>query len=269
MNNHVPVILSNVPSPLQPEDARIAHASGELAKYLAERFRHEHVPTESSSMCLDDWLHLTNRPYIKDWHVNQTSQGNFFNCPSLFTDDWLNDWLVSTNNTDFRFLYWGDAGSGTAIHEDVLKTFSWSLNLNGRKLWKFYFDESVIEVIQTVGQAILVPPGLRHDVTNLDKDTISVNHNFFNSWSIHLTIDYLIEERMLLAKELAAFGAKVEYDLEMKSDNLELMMLGSCSLNFRRLSQCLLFNLEISSRAEQASFWLSRIRNNPELARLL
>ena len=36
--------------------------------------------------------------------------------------------------SDYRFCYLGPAGSSTPVHADVLRSFSWSVNVCGRKV---------------------------------------------------------------------------------------------------------------------------------------
>lgn len=106
---------------------------------------------------------------------------------------------IITNENYFR----------TPFHVDVFTSYSWSVNICGKKQWFFYppgaenqlkdslgnlpytvTDESHksegIEVIQNAGEAIFVPAGWHHQVWNLD-DTISINHNWINGCNIEAT----------------------------------------------------------------------------------
>ena len=114
--------------------------------------------------------------YLKDWHfAAQHPEYHGYVCPKYFVDDWLNDWLLndeSSNFTgssesdrsegdspsqvpditiksykddanhddvsasDYRFVYLGPAGSFTPLHADVLRSHSWSSNISGRKRWQ-------------------------------------------------------------------------------------------------------------------------------------
>ena len=38
--------------------------------------------------------------------------------------------------SDYRFLYLGPQGTKTGLHSDVLRSFSWSANVAGRKRWR-------------------------------------------------------------------------------------------------------------------------------------
>eukprot|EP00887_Chlorella_sp_A99_P008086 scaffold12.g8086.t1 len=42
----------------------------------------------------------------------------------------------SVTTADYRFVYLGPGGTGTPLHADVLRTFSWSANIAGAKLWR-------------------------------------------------------------------------------------------------------------------------------------
>ncbi|GAQ84084.1 hypothetical protein KFL_001750210 [Klebsormidium nitens] len=124
--------------------------------------------------------------------------------------------LPGVECADYRFVYMGPAGSWTPCHADVLRSYSWSANVCGRKLWRLLppdqawmlFDRhgrsSVydidapidaaqfphfaqtrwLECTQEPGEAIFVPSGWFHQVTNLE-DTISINHNWLNGYNLH------------------------------------------------------------------------------------
>ena len=46
--------------------------------------------------------------------------------------------LAADETRDYRFLYMGAAGTWTPMHHDVLNSYSWSVNLVGRKRWIFF-----------------------------------------------------------------------------------------------------------------------------------
>lgn len=101
----------------------------------------------------------------------------------------------------------GPKGSRTPFHMDVYGSFSWSINIIGRKKWRLYqpgkethFMNSAnqivytpespgtegldyVEVIQEAGETIFVPSGYYHVVWN-ETDVISINHNWFNASNI-------------------------------------------------------------------------------------
>lgn len=41
------------------------------------------------------------------------------------------------SEADYRFVYCGPAGSWTPLHSDVLRSYSWSANVAGRKRWVY------------------------------------------------------------------------------------------------------------------------------------
>ena len=83
--------------------------------------------------------------YLKDWHYAIEFKDNLaYEIPSYFRDDYLNAWWeegregVSGSASDFKFLYLGAASTFTPLHHDVYKSYSWSVNICGRKRWVLY-----------------------------------------------------------------------------------------------------------------------------------
>ena len=155
--------------------------------------------------------------YAKDIHIDQllaslpstsssrsTHIRQVYTVPALFRDDWLN-WYWQTCRSkdcdDYSFLYVGGPGSFTAMHHDVVCSYSWSVNLRGKKRWTLFpptsvpalfssgelvedarlghFDASQypdlstcerIEVLQERGVCIFVPCGWYHCVENLEPE---------------------------------------------------------------------------------------------------
>ena len=196
--------------------------------------------------------------YLKDWHFpTEFAEYGAYVTPTYFSDDWLNEYYdylqreknvssgccnakgnhkdqqdqqetqQSLEQSDYRFLYLGLEGTKTGLHADVLRSFSWSVNISGKKRWyllspKFthllydtfgrnlassFFDvdeqvfpnikharKHLVEVIQDVGEAIFVPSGWHHTVENLE-DTLSINHNWFNACNINYSWELLQRER--------------------------------------------------------------------------
>ncbi|KAK9901594.1 hypothetical protein WJX75_003934 [Coccomyxa subellipsoidea] len=224
--------------------------------------------------------------YLKDWHfVNEFSDYKAYVLPEYFRDDWLNEYhdmrqtshhSASTSNgctsqenivtSDYRFVYLGPKSTTTALHADVLRSFSWSVNVCGRKRWRllppqythllydrfgremapdFELDgcqaerfpnlaaarRHVIEVVQGVGEAIFVPSGWHHTVTNLE-DTLSINHNWLNAFNLHWGW-------ALLCREHAEAAAAIEECRETCSSAEEFEalvqrnMAANCGLDFR------------------------------------
>jgi hypothetical protein len=157
-------------------------------------------------MSLEDALtKLKQSPsiYIKDWHASQHmghAEGNLlYECPSCFQDDWMDlYWRCCRGNVDdYRFMYIGSKDTKTDLHHDVCLSYSWSVNLTGRKIWTLYhpdvcsseLDETgegerskvtedeidkneektnkIIQVVQDPGVAIFIPSGWYHKVRNV------------------------------------------------------------------------------------------------------
>jgi len=141
--------------------------------------------------------------------------------PSIFKDV-LNPFLLRNEGGDYRFVYWGCKGSWTAVHSDVLNSFSWSFNVCGRKKWTFYqggdanrdgTSTQMLEVIQNQGEMMYVPSGWRHCVENLD-ETISVNHNWVMICALDRVFECLESEIVAIEEELTQWGL-------MKDDNMK------------------------------------------------
>ncbi|CAL8468075.1 g7614 [Coccomyxa elongata] len=228
--------------------------------------------------------------YLKDWHfVHEFPWYKAYVLPQYFRDDWLNDYYdmrqtshqtASASNghtnqenivtSDYRFVYLGPKGTTTALHADVLRSFSWSVNVCGRKLWRllppqythllydrfgremahdFALDASsraeqfpnlaaarqhVVEVVQGVGEAIFVPSGWHHTVRNLE-DTLSINHNWLNAFNLHWGW-------ALLQKEHSEAAAAIEDCRETcTSEEFEALvernMAANCGLDFRAAAE--------------------------------
>ena len=58
------------------------------------------------------------------------------------------------------------------------------------------------DVRQEAGEMIFVPSGWHHQVWNL-RDTISINHNWFNAANVHLVCDHLLASLAAVRAELA------------------------------------------------------------------
>ncbi|KAI8435730.1 hypothetical protein MSG28_003973 [Choristoneura fumiferana] len=164
--------------------------------------------------------------YLKDWHLKKLRPNdNFYEVPSIFGSDWLNEYAQDHNEDDFM----------TPLHVDVYNSFSWSVNVIGRKKWtlfppgeeeKFkdplgnlpllfeydkYKNVRYFEIIQEKGDAIFVPSGWHHQVTN-ELDTISINHNWVNACNIE-------EVWKALEKSLKS----VEHEIEEFKDTPEFV----------------------------------------------
>ncbi|GLT83812.1 hypothetical protein SLE2022_020820 [Rubroshorea leprosula] len=179
--------------------------------------------------------------YLKDWHfVKEYPEYVAYTTPLVFSDDWLNLYLdnyrmhkdpdtYQENNeiccSDYRFVYMGAKGSWTPLHADVFRSYSWSANVCGRKMWLFLppsqchlvFDRNMrscvynifedvsetkfpgfnkaiwLECTQEENEMIFVPSGWYHQVHNLE-DTISINHNWFNAYNLSWVWDLLLQD---------------------------------------------------------------------------
>ena len=280
----VPVVLTGTPSPLC-DSAEAARKDGALVNWLERTFSDCQVPLVDSEgtmeiFTLSDWRNEARKRYLKDWHVFEENI-SLFKPPSLFEEDWLNGFLVENGFSDYRFLYWGDAGSETNLHEDVMKSFSWSLNLNGRKEWKFIGSDDVVQIVmQQPMDAIFVPSGMKHSVKNLDDDTISINHNWANAANIRTIWTFIQEERRNFQHELTGFGAI--NICEQGTDSIETMMKLGSGMTIRNLAGLIQWGLHLNSSStsslKENRLWqealkdaqqiLNEIMSDAELCRL-
>jgi hypothetical protein len=156
--------------------------------------------------------------YLKDWKfVAVHGEYEAYEWPEYFLDDWLNGAMGHA----YKFVYLGPSGTSTRLHADVLRSFSWSTNVCGRKRWymippdctHLLYDcfgtrlashlhadiqdgldvffpglaearRHAIEVVQEGGETIFVPSGWHHTVENLEP-TLSINHNWVNGANIY------------------------------------------------------------------------------------
>ncbi|KAI9030361.1 hypothetical protein DFJ74DRAFT_602620 [Hyaloraphidium curvatum] len=89
--------------------------------------------------------------YLKDFHpLLHNPCDDSYTVPAIFADDYLNAFndartLEQSRGVvdDYRFVYASNAGGRTPLHVDVLKSHSWSANVEGWKLWLFFDDEAI------------------------------------------------------------------------------------------------------------------------------
>lgn len=75
--------------------------------------------------------------YLKDWHAFLHDENkSYYDLLDTFVDDWLN-WYYKYSSLpdDYKFIYIGGQETCTALHHDVCCSYSWSVNLYGRKKW--------------------------------------------------------------------------------------------------------------------------------------
>lgn len=178
--------------------------------------------------------------YLKDWHLQSWLEENsaaavahsssntqpfhscYYSVPNHFPYDLLNSFLRRYTAGDYRFVYWGPARSTTALHSDVLNSFSWSYNVHGCKKWIFdiphqhdthsntsknnhqvnqQHEPSVIVVHQHAGELLLVPSTWQHSVTNV-RETLSINHNWITTHNLDRVWDCVWIELQAVNAEL-------------------------------------------------------------------
>ena len=204
--------------------------------------------------------------YMKDWHFMKCcNEETPYTIPDVFCDDWLNSFWKSRNDVadeDYIFSYFGPAGSFTPFHADVFRSYSWSVNVCGEKLWLILYpgeegklSTKGLNVIndcrekrlkyrilrQRSGEGIFVPSGWWHQVLNI-KDTISINHNWCNFHCIPRMWTYLKQELDNTEKELIAFGCQ-----ELMSQNewvkqCHIILRSNVGIGFLEFVKLILFN---------------------------
>jgi len=174
------------------------------------------------------------------WFLRLFPNCNVYNLPSYFSTDWLNEYFDHKNDPiqlDYRFCYIGTPGTWlekmcleiliswvnrhffirTPYHADVFRSYSWSANICGRKLWyltppgietKFLsagdydysfsndlrlfeqndvyesFPKSVIKCVQYPGEIMFVPSNWFHQVHNLVRWKFSSTIHFLISFNV-------------------------------------------------------------------------------------
>ncbi|CAM9489986.1 unnamed protein product, partial [Ectocarpus fasciculatus] len=177
--------------------------------------------------------------YGKDWHflhahgcsVNTVPPVQLFEAPAAVREDWLNWYSDIREGDDYRFIYIGGPKTRTGLHYDVLNSYSWSVNICGRKLWKFW-NPSLVEgpdveseealvargvdptytFVQQANEMVYVPSGWHHTVVNLGvnnsptgKITLSMNHNWINGFNIYRVWRFILQELRSVHKEIGCF----------------------------------------------------------------
>ncbi|KAK4879217.1 hypothetical protein RN001_007363 [Aquatica leii] len=189
--------------------------------------------------------------YLKDWHLkNQMPKDNFYEVPLYFACDWLNEYLVDNSFDDYRFVYMGVNGTWSPFHVDVMTSYSWSTNICGQKKWVLFppgeekyltdpfgnlpndidsvkHDRKYFEVVQNAGDAIFVPSNWHHQVWNI-KNTISINHNWFNGCNLHVIWQSMEKNLCEVKEEISDCN-----DMDNFLDHCQIMLKASFSLDFK------------------------------------
>lgn len=222
--------------------------------------------------------------YLKDWHLKRSRpDDNFYNIPPYFALDWLNEYAIDNKDDDFMFVYIGPKRSWTPLHEDVYSSYSWSVNIVGRKKWilfppgeenklkdifgnvpltfnaENYNHIKYFEVIQDRGDAIFVPSGWYHEVVN-ELNTISINHNWINACNIDMVWKALQKSLLMVEHQIEEFKDTPEFpsqcQLMLKSFfgmDFEIFIRLLCYIAEKRLNQ-----LNGESRLSLGNYYLSK-----------
>lgn len=130
-----------------PNYLKLSELFGNLDVPVAFCDKQEFNDQKRTIMKMDDFIKKCKQNerdcllYLKDWHLFQEKKDyKFYNVPKFFKDDWINNYwdYLSKNKEkkdDYRFVYMGMKGSFTPLHKDVFRSFSWSTNICGKKLW--------------------------------------------------------------------------------------------------------------------------------------
>ncbi|KNE54934.1 hypothetical protein AMAG_00877 [Allomyces macrogynus ATCC 38327] len=208
--------------------------------------------------------------YAKDWHLMRDfPEYDSFELLDIFQDDWLNLWYDRREDTndDYRFVYMGIAGTWTPFHADVMRSYSWSTNICGRKRWimfppgqeelfrdragntvydvhaatndvgfPLFKDALRIEFIQEPGQTVFVPSGWFHQVENLE-DTISINHNWTNAFNMPFVVQSILSD--FASVEAAIEHERASMTPDEWKDHCQLMLGAIAGIDFAGLGRWL------------------------------
>ena len=217
------------------------------------------VECEIRNMSLAQWVETLDSAlnndaalasnYLKDWHLQKWLEDHFsseeaalYLVPVQFQTDLLNNLLLRFTKGDYRFTYWGPAGSKTGLHSDVLNSFSWSFNVCGTKEWTFFVPTcasdtrrtvissavndknhvgqfTTVTIRQQAGECIFVPAGWKHQVVNID-ETLSINHNWITTANVDLTWQCMLSEIQAVDQELLAWSTSNATDWGAKESML-------------------------------------------------
>jgi hypothetical protein len=242
----------------------------------------------------DEYFPLKNEGlffYLKDWHfVRNYPDYSAYRVPPMFSDDWINQhWdyklQMGSEASDYRFVYVGPKESWTPCHRDVFGSYSWSVNIVGKKLWYLFnpqaseglrkhkirqnctvydvrhfelnkaefpeFEDSWkkrIEYVQVPGEFLFVPSHWFHQVHNLE-DTLSINHNWSNGFNLKVMWKQMLEELDLVKESISDCKTnESDYDEEWE---------GQCQFILKHSS-----GINLSEFFEFCKFHSERIRHS-------
>ena len=208
----------------------------------------DHVRSESTVRAfLEKKGGDTAASYLKDLHLAEAVERRggppFYTKPAVFGDDWLEQ-----SGDDFRFVYLGNRGSWTPLHADVYASYSWSVNVAGRKRWWLFppsetdalkgadgqlmFDVRTcatlprhVVIEQGAGEALFVPSNWHHQVENLEA-TLSINHNWLNAFNVVDAWHRLRDNFAQARAEMDAFGSNPD------ADEMQLLLRAYAGMDF-------------------------------------
>lgn len=206
---------------------------------------------------------LENDLYLKDFHLYKKDP-NFYETPSFFQSDWLNEYYEAISDDDYRFLYLGKSSTFTPFHADVLSSYSWSVNISGEKEWIFLKpgqhanygiikekitqnypsdvssllanDENFFKLTQKSGNAIFVPSNWYHQVRNV-KNTVSCNHNWINGCNL----GFVLENLLSTLSEVQQSIDHLRSEMENFDEHCQLMLKSLAGWDFDDFSNFLEF----------------------------
>ncbi|KZX60312.1 hypothetical protein A3709_12025 [Halioglobus sp. HI00S01] len=179
----------------------------------------EHNRTRSVKMTLWDILAklrsrrslslsgLDERYSLTDWNFLEAlpKLADDYNVPAWFDMDMSHDLGFPANS--LKWVYMGEAGTGSPTHLDVAHSSAWLMLASGRKHWRFVVGDDVskcddgsgwmdlfspdtalfpgtgtlsgYDYVQSAGEIIWTPPGCLHAVRNLE-DSIALTQNYID-----------------------------------------------------------------------------------------
>ncbi|KAI6240175.1 JmjC domain-containing protein 4 isoform X1 [Aphelenchoides fujianensis] len=162
--------------------------------------------------------------YIRDWHLfSDTNDYSWYSIPRYCSNDWVNNRPAVTKEERVRrrlplLLH----GSDTSFHADVFNSYSWSANICGKKTWWMLpeggekklskSEREIVDVrkdpkfeeagrLRMPGEIVFVPSEHYHQVHNTGF-TISLNHNWINSFNLPRVFRLMLERFEAAKKEV-------------------------------------------------------------------